>query len=145
MLRRILMFLLCMGPSVLMAQVLSLKGSVIDSVTGEKLPFVTIIINNISTQGTSSDSAGNFSVKSSKPITALNFSFVGYKSKRFTFNSTDKTSSLLVSMAPEQMELNDVTILSGENPADRIIKTAVKNRDQNNYAKLNSYVYKAYE
>src|SRR6185295_3437676 len=122
MLRRILMFLLCMGPSLLMAQILSLKGSVIDSVTGEKLPFVTIIINNINTQGANSDSAGDFSVKSSKPITALNFSFVGYTSKHFTFKTTDKTNSLLVTLAPEQMELNDVTILSGENPADRIIK-----------------------
>lgn len=134
-----------MVPSVLMAQILSLKGSVIDSVTGEKLPFVTIIINNINTQGANTDSAGNFSVESSKPITSLNFSFVGYKSKRFTFETSDKKYSLLVSLAPEHLELNDVIVLSGENPADRIIKMAVKNRDQNNYGNLNSYAYKAYE
>ena len=145
MLRRILIFMVCMVPSVLMAQILSLKGSVIDSVTGEKLPFVTIIINGINTLGTNSDSVGDFTVKSSKPITSLKFSFVGYKTKNFTFKTTDKTFSLLVSMAPEQMELNDVTILAGENPANRIIKKAVLNRDQNNYAKLNSYAYKAYE
>ena len=119
------MFLLCMGPSVLMAQILSLRGSVIDSVTGEKLPFVTIIINNINTQGTSSDSAGNFSVKSSKPITSLNFSFVGYKSKHLTFNTTDKTYSLLVSMVPEQLELNDVTFPSGRTGPQ--YQNAVKN------------------
>jgi len=136
---------MCLLPSVLMAQIFSLKGSVLDSVTGEKLPFVTILINNSSNQGTSSDSAGDFSLKSPKPITSVTFSFVGYKSKNITFKSTDKTYSVLVSLSPQQLELSDVTVMSGENPANRIIRMAVKNRDQNNYGKLNSYAFRAYE
>src|SRR5438477_5178696 len=108
MLRRILLVILCLLPSLLMAQIFSLKGSVIDSVTGEKLPFVTILINNSNTQGASSDSAGNFVLKSPKAITSVSFSFVGYKSKTIAFKSTDKTYSVLVSLSPQQLELNAV-------------------------------------
>lgn len=145
MLSRILLLLLCMVPIALRAQITSLQGSVVDSATGKKLPFVTILINHQSTSGTSSDSSGNFSLKSVQPITSVTFSYVGYRSKDVTFQSTDKASSLFIFLAPLYTELDDVTVISGENPANRIIKMAVKNRDQNNYGKLGSYAYKAYE
>src|SRR5437016_1366485 len=98
MLRGFLLIIICLLPSALMAQIYSLKGSVIDSVTGEKLPFVTILINGVNTQGTSSDSSGNFALKSVKPITSLDVSFVGYTSKHIMFKPTDKTYSILISM-----------------------------------------------
>jgi hypothetical protein len=134
-----------MVPMALRAQITSLTGTVRDSITGKTLPFVTILINKQRTLGTSSDSAGNFSLKSVHPITNVVFSYVGYRSKNITFQSTDKVSSLLIVLVPLKTELNDVTVVSGENPANRIIKEAVKNRDQNNYSKLESYAYKAYE
>ncbi len=145
MLRKILLLLCCLLPSVLMAQILSLKGTVIDSATGEKLPFVNIIINDQSTQGTSTDTAGNFSLKFSKPITSITVSYVGYFSKRMAFNPTDKISFVKVPLVAQEQELSAVTVVSGENPANRIIRRAVENRDRNNYAKLSSYDYKAYE
>ncbi len=138
-----LLFMVCCLAA--QAQITSIKGSVIDSATGEKLPFVTILINNTENQGASTDSIGNFAIKSQKPITSLRFSFVGYETRRYTFKPTDKTSGLLVELKPLEAQLNDITVLSGENPANRIIKTAVKNRDENNYAKLNSYSFTAYE
>jgi hypothetical protein len=117
----------------------------VDSSYNENLPFVTIIINNNSTQGTSTDSTGHFEIKSPQPITSLTFSFIGYSTKRLTFSKTDKTNTIIVALSPQQAELENVTVIAGENPANRIIKEAVKNRDINNYANLNAYTYKAYE
>lgn len=132
-------------PGFLKAQITSLKGTVVDSVTGEKLPFVTILINNLPNQGVSSDTAGNFTIKSTKPITSLQVSYVGYNTKKIIIQSTDKISTITIQLAPQQMTLQNVEVLAGENPANRIIKMAVANRDQNNYAKLNSYAFQAYE
>lgn len=143
--QRLFFILLIILPVISKAQITSLKGSVIDSLTGEKLPFVTILINDTDNQGGSTDSAGNFAIKSAKPITSIRFSFVGYKLEQFNFKPTEKRSSLLVEMKSLETQLQDITVLSGENPANRIIKMAVKNRDQNNYAKLNSYMFRAYE
>ena len=126
-------------------QITLLNGTVVDSVTGEKLPFVTILINETETQGASSDFMGNFSLKSPKPITSLKFSYVGYNTRQITFLPTDKIQTLTVQLAPQELELEDVTVLAGENPADRIIRVAVQNRDKNDYSKLNSYAYRAYE
>ncbi|MCY7408797.1 MAG: DUF5686 and carboxypeptidase regulatory-like domain-containing protein [Chitinophagales bacterium] len=127
------------------AQIFSLNGTVTDSITGEKLPFVTILTNLTGSIGTSSDSAGNFSVKSNEPITALRLSYVGYNSKTMSFGLKDKTSNISIQLSSQEQQLEDFTVIGGENPANRIIKLAVKNRDQNNYAKLNSYSFTAYE
>lgn len=144
-LRKLPLILILFLPVCLQAQITSLKGVIADSTSHESLPAVTIIINDDDTHGVSSDSAGHYSVKTTKPITSLTFSFVGYKSKRIAFAKTDKLTTLDVVMSAEEAELENVTVVAGENPANRIIKAAVKNREINNYANLNSYTYRAYE
>ncbi|MEO6169155.1 MAG: DUF5686 family protein [Chitinophagales bacterium] len=129
----------------LKAQVTSLQGIVTDSSTHLPVPYVTIIINDNNTTGTSADSTGHYSIQSPKAITSLSLSFVGYRPLRIPILKTDKLASLNISMVPQLGELDNVTVLAGENPANRIIKAAVKNRDINNYANLNSYSYTAYE
>ena len=143
--RRFLLLLFATIPFLSSAQIISLKGSVVDSVTGEKLPFVTILINDQDDLGTSTDSAGNFSIKSIKPIVAVKVSYVGYNTKQFQFKTTDKTSALLIQLSPQHQELGDIMVVAGENPANRIIRQAVKHRDENNYAAFSSYVFTAYE
>ena len=145
MLNRCFLFLFLLLPGLLSAQITSFKGTVVDSLTGEALPFVTILINDSQTQGTSSDTAGVFLIKSTKPVTSLTISYVGYKTRRVTIPAGQKTESITIQLTPEEKQLEDVLVFAGENPANRIIKMAVKNRDQNNYAKLKSYMYTAYE
>jgi hypothetical protein len=128
----------------LSAQITQLTGVVSDSLTGERLAFVTILVNGSPTEGTSTDTNGEFVIRKSKPITSLQFSFVGYHPKVVTFSATEKISSINVLMSGQQTELEDVTVIAGENPAHRIIKAAVNNRDRNNYTQLNSYQYQAY-
>jgi hypothetical protein len=139
----VLMWLL---PLFLQAQVTSLKGTVADSITHLPLPYVTIIINNDGSVGTSTDSMGNYSIVSAKPISSLTLSYVGYETRHISFSKTDKNlSSFEILLSPRHAELENVVVIAGENPANRIIKAAVKNREVNNYANLNSYTYRSYE
>src|SRR4029078_11844280 len=117
MLRRCFLIIIFLLPVLLKAQITSLKGTVVDSITGEKLPFVTVLVNDLTNQGISTDTRGNFKLKSAKPITSIKVSFVGYQTKKITFKATDKISTITVLLAPQQMQLEDVMVMSGENPA----------------------------
>lgn len=129
----------------LQAQITALQGLVVDSASRKPIPFATIIINDDNTQGVSTDSAGHYAIKSARPVTSLTFSFVGYKVQRVTFLPTEKRTIFNAFMAPQKQELENITVLAGENPANRIVKAAYNNRERNSYANLNSYAYTAYE
>ena len=58
------------------AQVFSVNGTILDSVTKQKLAFVNIVINDDGTFGTTTDIDGNFSIKSKNEIKTLTFSYV---------------------------------------------------------------------
>ncbi|MBK6485003.1 MAG: carboxypeptidase-like regulatory domain-containing protein [Chitinophagaceae bacterium] len=140
----IIILLLCL-PALLQAQITNLQGMVVDSASKRPIPFATIIINDNQSTGSRADSGGHYVVKSAIPVTSLTISFVGYKTQRFTFQKTDKLTYFPVFMVPQQSVLDDIIVVAGENPANRIIKAAVKNSYLNNYKNLNSYSYKAYE
>jgi hypothetical protein len=144
-LRKLLFLFFLLTPWWSFSQVNSLTGLVRDSVTREALPYVTIIVNDNITEGTSSDSTGHFAIQSARPISSLTFSYIGYKKHKTIVSKTDAHRELTVLLAPQESELENVTIFAGENPANRIIRQAVKNRDINNYANLHSYKYTAYE
>lgn len=127
------------------AQPISLQGIVMDSASGGGISYATIIINDNNTTGTRADSSGHFVIRSAKPLTSLTFSMVGYQSQRLTFSAADAGNWLNVYLVHKESELDNITVLAGENPANRIIKAAVKNREKNNYANLRSYAYTAYE
>lgn len=118
------------------------SGKIIDAKTREPLAFVNIVINNGNTGGTS-DIDGKFRLRSSKPVTSLRFSFVGYESK--TISTVSKTKDLLVQLTPKEIDLGEVEILPGINPAHRIISNVIENRDINDPEKVKTFSYTAYD
>lgn len=140
------LFILCIFFTAhVQAQITSLKGTVVDSATQSPIPFATILINDQAATGTRTDTAGNYTIRSSVPLTSLTVSFVGYKTQRIMLSDSTQTGWLRISLSPQQSVLENITVLSGENPANRIIKAAYANRGINSYASLNAYEYKAYE
>ncbi len=126
------------------AQVFSVSGTVIDSVTRQTLAFVNIIVNDDGTFGTSTDIDGKFSIKSKHEIKTLTFSYVGYNKKTVSANLLTETSNKIF-LQPEMYELQEVTVYAGENPAHRIIDNVVKNRRRNNPEQLDYYSYTIYD
>ncbi len=118
----------------------NIKGIIIDSVTGEPLPFVNIVIND-GKEGGISDLDGKFQISSSKPISSIKTSYVGYESRSIEIGNEHQ---LNIKLKRSVIELSEVVILPGENLAHRIINNAVNNIKSNNPHSLNSFSYTAY-
>ena len=118
------------------------SGKVTDSKTREPLAFVNIVINN-SQYGGTTDIDGKFSLHCAIPVKKLQLSYVGYLP--FTFPVGNKTENLSISLTRTEIELTEVDILPGINPAHRIIRNAIENRDLNDPEKLQSFSYTSYD
>lgn len=135
------LFLLLM-PFWAFSQSFQISGVVLDSTNGDPLPFVNIIVND-KPIGTTTDIDGRFSLTSPQQITSLTFSYVGYKKRRLEKEALNK-ASLKVYLSTEGVEMKDVVVLPGENPAHRIVENATANRKANNPEALPSFSYTAY-
>lgn len=120
----------------------SINGKVISSDTKEPLAFVNITTNG-SKYGTTTDIDGRFKINTNIKVTSLTFSFIGFKKQ--TIQISPETKYPLTVELEEDVEfLNDIVLTPGVNPAHRIIKKTVKNRDINNPEKLKSFQYESY-
>ena len=120
----------------------TISGRVLDSRTKESLAFVNIVINQGNYGGTT-DIDGKFRFRYPTPVTSLRLSYVGYDSRSFEVSS--KTQNLVIYLDRKEIELQEVEILAGVNPAHRIVSNAVENRDMNDPEKLKSFSYTMYE
>lgn len=143
--------LLCLLYSVSYAQSLTtVWGVVRDSVSHEKLPFVTVSFNN-TTIGTFSDEEGEFRLSNSGGATSVTASILGYKPCTFTVvpGKTTEKDIFLVSI---DKQLQEVVIKpqkekysKKDNPAVELIKKVIAHKGQNNITDLNYYQYREYE
>lgn len=116
------------------------KGRVRDALSNEPLAFVAIF--EMGTQnGTYSDIDGFFELKSLSPSAKIAFHYVGYEVKQFEW---DGSQELIVKLRPVQKELAEVVIRAGENPAERIIRQAIENKDENNPERSFGFKYESY-
>ena len=120
-----------------------ITGEIIDSETKKPLPFVNIIYGDFNL-GTTSNIDGKFHIKSSKPVKQLIISYLGYYSDTVLINSKTVTNNLIISLCPKSFNLEEIVILPGINPANRIIKKVFENRDLNNPEKMKSFSFKSY-
>jgi len=119
-----------------------ISGKVFDAGTSEPLAFVNITINEGKTGGTS-DIDGKFTLISDEPVILLRLSYVGYETRTVTVENPSK--SLSIYLKKKEIELSEVTIVAGENPAHRIIKLVLENRFRNDPEKVASFSYTSYD
>ncbi|MDN5350965.1 MAG: hypothetical protein PWQ54_2361 [Bacteroidales bacterium] len=124
------------------AQQYELKGLVKDSKTHEALPFVNIVLNDGIFGGTT-DIDGKFHLKSSKPVYQLRMSYVGYQTYEQHFESHPKT--LTIYLTAKSIDLQEVVVRPGINPAHRIIDSVLLYSEKNNPEKLSSFAYTSYD
>ena len=123
----ILLFWLCfLQISSLFAQETIIKGKVKDADTGEALPFVNVYFKG-TTVGTSTDFEGNYYLRTANKTDSLVASYVGY------FSQVKKVKLgveqvLDFALKSELIQLEEVVVLSGENPAFPIMRQVMKNK-----------------
>lgn len=138
--RTILAGILLLLPLLLSAQLHTITGRVNDSATLEPLAFVNIVIND-GRQGGMTDIDGRFTLESREPIRFLRFSYVGYRPEIVYVTG----SNLQLRMVSLGVELTEVLIEAGENPAHRIISNAIANRKRNDPKNIPAYSFTSYD
>lgn len=118
------------------------RGTVTDAETGETLPFVNIVFAN-TTVGTISDLEGNFFIQGHVNSDTLEFSMVGYETHREPIKR-NSYQEVNIQLRAASMELGEIVVLPGENPAWRIMRNVAANRKKNNPEKFDCYKYEVY-
>jgi hypothetical protein len=109
--------------------VAQIKGTVTDD-KGNPLPFVNIFEEN-TYNGTTTNEKGRFTlnVKSENPT--IIFQYLGYKTVRKTVSKNQFAEDLTITLVEENITLKEVVINPKDNPANEIIRNAIKHKREN--------------
>ncbi len=124
------------------AQNYTITGKVFDSETKEPLPFVPVLIKG-TTVGATTDFDGNFSITTDKKGDSLVASYVSYK-KLVRPIKRGENQNVNMPMLLEGVNISEVVVKAGENPAHRIIRNVIAHKPFNNKRKLDAYQYEVY-
>ncbi len=129
-------------PGRLIAQDTIVRGKVTNAATGDPIPFASVVFKG-GTTGTATDFDGNFSIKTTRAGDSLVASFVGYRPRTKSVRK-GVTQVINFQLDEDVVNLQEVSITAGENPAFAILRKVVKNKDLNDKRKLTAYEYDSY-
>lgn len=119
----------------------NITGKVVDAKSLEPLAFVNVIFNEGYT-GVSTDIDGNFTVNQNDSLKSLTFTYIGYNRTTMSINEVNKNG--IINLKRKAIDINEVLVLPGVNPAHRIIDLAIENRKVNNPEKATEFYYESY-
>lgn len=119
------------------------KGTVSNKNNGAAVAFANLIAKNNIT-GTSTDIDGKFNLETPQEMDTLIISCVGFEKLKFPLKGKNP-KDLRIKLTPIQINLDEVVVLPGKNPAMRIIDNAIRRRNKNDYKKLDQWSYNCYE
>jgi len=119
------------------------QGTVLDSAERNPLAFVNVTYGSPA-RGTTTDIDGKFTLQVPAGIGEVHFSYVGYQPATLKISDVPADSSVVITLKPKPYHLDEVVVKPGENPANRIIKRAFRNRSKNNPENLASFSYRSY-
>lgn len=141
-------FFLCTLCSI--AQEAIIKGTVTDSITGEALPYASLIFKG-TTIGTATDINGHFELTLPERTQMLEISYLGYKTKQMNI-SPQYSRRLDIGLSPDDIALQEVTVKpqkekysKKDNPAVEFVKQMIERRKENSPRNKNYYQYDQYE
>jgi len=120
----------------------SLRGKVVDAVTGEPLIFANVRVANTAS-GSITNKEGFFEIKTAEKTQTLITSFIGYHTDTMEVRIQKSKELVKIKLTPSSVQLNEVLVLAEENPAYAIIRRAIK-RKLERAEKLKSYQYASY-
>ncbi len=120
----------------------TITGKVFDSESKEPLPFVPVLIKGTSV-GATTDFDGNYIITTDKLGDSIIASYVSYK-KVSRAIKRGVNQSVNLPMVLEGVNLLEVVVKAGENPAHRIIRNVIANKEFNNKRRLDAYQYETY-
>lgn len=131
-------------------QGIRVEGIVTDSVTGEPLPYVSVIFKG-TTIGGATDEEGHFSFPTTVTSKPLEISYLGYDTKQLMI-SPGHSQNLKIQLVPSGIALSEVVVKPQrekysrkDNPAVQFVKQVIASRESNDPRNHNYYSYDQYE
>lgn len=141
---RFLSLLLCLLVTLteIHAQSTIVSGRVTDALTNEPIPFANVAFKGTTT-GTVTDFNGHYSITTDTPSDSLSASFVGYIPVTLRV-SKGKSQTINFLLKVNKVDLGEVVIRAGENPAVILLRKVLENRDKNDKKSHDYYQYESY-
>lgn len=120
----------------------AISGKVTDAASGEPLPFANIIINKNPHLGTVTDIDGKFKYSGKETITTAELTYVGYSSQIISVSPAN-AKSIHIKLVFNSNEIQEL-VITGENPANAIMRRVIANKEINDPENIASFRYKTY-
>jgi hypothetical protein len=140
--RLLIPLLLVLFAASVQAQSFIIKGRVTDAENGDPIPFANLVVKG-TTIGTVCDFDGNYTLKSPKKIDSLSAIYIGYQMRTKKIPAGNP-AVLNFQLAESAIQLREVVINPGENPAWPILREVIRHKPYNDKRSLVSYEYEAY-
>ena len=137
-----LLLLILFFTTLVYAQQFTIVGKVEDKSTGQPLNYANIRVLN-STNGTAANKEGEYELKLNSGKFRLAASYIGYSSDTLSISVIQDLNNVNFYLAPSNIQLPEVIVKPGVNPAIAIIKKAILRKEERNI-KLNDYEFDAY-
>lgn len=148
---KLILLLLCaLLPLCVTAQRVVLRGVVTDSLTGEALPFASLVWQGTSA-GTKTDMDGRFALPSPVQNRVLEVSYMGYDTKSLTVRA-GRGGTLDIRLRPSVIALDEVVVKPGRehyrrrgNPAVEFVRKVIERRDAHDPRTHDYFSYDRYQ
>lgn len=127
-----------------------IEGTVRDSVTGEVLPYASLMLEGTSA-GTRTGDDGRFRLATSVSVNRLQVSYLGYDTRNITVQ-LGKINRIDIALIPSGVTLSDIVVKPKreryrrkDNPAVRFARQVIDRRESNDPRNQDYFSYDQYE
>jgi hypothetical protein len=124
------------------AQETIVQGKVTDAASGDPIPFVNVVFKGTNI-GATTDFDGNYLIKTKTPRDTVTATYIGYRSRSKPIKR-GVTQTINFQLEEDVVNLQEVVVLAGENPAFEVLRNVVRNKDKNDKRRLSAYEYDTY-
>jgi hypothetical protein len=137
-----LLLLVCIYAQMADAQETKVRGTVRDALTNEPIPFVNLVFYGTNS-GTITDFNGNYFIESRVVTDTLLISYLGYlpEKRAVTRNIFQEIN---VTLQPENIELDEISVVAPENPALAFFTKIIGNKKANDPRRVGNYSCEVY-
>jgi len=121
-----------------------IKGTIVEKETKLPIAFASVAYQKKSIQGgVISDAYGKFTIHDSG-IDKITVTCVGYKQNSLVITPEINLANIIIELKADTLSINEIIVTPANNPAIRIIRNALRNKEKNNFENYKKYRFQCY-
>jgi hypothetical protein len=121
-----------------------IKGIIVEKSSKLPIAFASVTYRKEALlRGVISDIHGKFEIND-RGIKSLQVSCVGYQTNRITITPGMKLSDMVIELRTDTLTISEVRITPAMNPAVRIMRNVLENKEKNNFENYDKFTYQCY-